>query len=265
MLMRILRLIKRILKKFCLHLSQIYYYIVGNEVECNICHYKVNKLRSDFWHLYCHCPKCGSGVRQRLLMAAFTIINNFSIQRIIKDKKVLHFAPEKSLGKFIKEHASIYKTADFLAPEYSYGKIDYNVDISDMKEISNEAFDCVIACDVLEHVRNHISGIKEVYRILNFGGYCIFTVPQKDNLEKTFEDLSVIDPNEREKIFGQSDHLRIYGNDFRDMLENAGFAVTVVDEKFFNEKIVKKHVLFPPILSKHPLATNYRKVFFGKK
>ena len=52
-----------------------------------------------------------------------------------------------------------------------------------MKLLKNDFFDCVIACDVLEHVPKHISGIREVNRILKKGGYCIFTVPQKDNLK----------------------------------------------------------------------------------
>lgn len=261
----VLRIIKRIGKKQYLKLLQIYYTIAGNKVECNICHYKANKFNSDSWHLYCRCPNCGSGVRQRLLLASLTFLNDFSFTKIIKDKKVLHFAPEKALGKLIQENAKIYKTADFLAEGYSYDKIDYNLDISDMKKINNETFDCVIACDVLEHVSNHINGIKEVYRILNIGGCCIFTVPQKDNLASTFEDLSITEPTEREKVFGQFDHLRIYGNDFVDILKDNGFEVTAVDELFFDKKIVEKFVLFPPILSKHTLATNYRKVFFGKK
>lgn len=262
---RILSLSKQIIKTLYFNISQSYYSIAGYKVECNICHYKTNKFRSDEWHLYCTCPKCGSGIRQRLLLATLTFLNDFSFSKIINNKNVLHFAPEKSLRKLIKGKAKIYSTADFLAQGYSYVNIDYCLDISDMKEIENGYFDCVIACDVLEHVKNDREGIKEVFRILNNGGYCIFTVPQKDHLEHTFEDLSITDPKEREKVFGQFDHLRIYGNDFVNKLKEAGFKVTSIDEKYFEQKIIEKFVLFPPVLSKHPLATNYRKVFIGKK
>jgi hypothetical protein len=104
-----------------------------------------------------------------------------------------------------------------------------------------------------------------MHRILADGGYCVLTVPQKDNLAITYEDLSITDPKEREKVFGQFDHLRIYGNDFVDMLEQSGFKVTVVNEGDFDMDLARKYVLFPPVLSTHPLATNYRKVFFGRK
>jgi SAM-dependent methyltransferase len=245
--------------------QQFYFHIVGNKIECNICHYKANKFNNDNWHLYTACPNCSAGVRQRLLIASLTYIDNFSFDNIISNKKVLHFAPDRSFYKLIKGVAEEYKTADFLAEGYSYDKIDFNIDISDMKSIKNESFDCVIACDVLEHVPNHLGGIREVNRILKKGGYCIFTVPQKDNLKVTFEDLSITDKKEREKVFGQHDHLRIYGDDFISMLNESGFEATAVDESFFDKDMVNHYVLFPPILSKKQLATNYRKIFFGKK
>ena len=262
---KILGLTKRIIRISLFNLQQIYFYFVRSNVECNICHYKANKFNSDSWQLYCICPYCSSTVRQRLLMASLSFLDKFSFNNIISNKKILHFAPENSLGKIIKRKAKEYKTADFFAEGYSYSNIDYNIDISNMKSIKDEYFDCVIACDVLEHVPDHLGGIKEVFRILNKGGYCIFTVPQKDNLKFTIEDLSITDKKERERIFGQHDHLRIYGDDFFNMLQEAGFEVTAVNENFFNKNIVDRFVLFPPILSKHPLATNYRKIFFGKK
>jgi SAM-dependent methyltransferase len=187
------------------------------------------------------------------------------MEKLIRGKRVLHFAPEGILTNLIKDQASTYETADFLTEGYAYDRIDHNIDISDMKEIGSGSFDCVIACDVLEHVPDHMKGIREMHRILADGGYCVLTVPQKDNLAITYEDLSITDPKEREKVFGQFDHLRIYGNDFVDMLEQSGFKVTVVNEGDFDMDLARKYVLFPPVLSTHPLATNYRKVFFGRK
>jgi SAM-dependent methyltransferase len=260
-LRKIYRFSKQIIKSFKI----AYYFIAGQLRKCNICNYQSNKLNSDNWHLYSICPKCGSSVRSRLLWASLTNIDNVKLEKLIKNKDVLHFAPEYILRDHFKNNAKIYKTADFFAAGYVYDEIDYNLDISNMPQIKDSEFDCVIACDVLEHVPNHIDGIKEVYRILRKGGCCIFTVPQKDNLEVTFEDPSITEPKEREQIFGQSDHLRIYGNDFSKLLTDCGFEVVSINEENFNPKKVKRLVLFPPILSKHPLATNYRKVFFGFK
>jgi SAM-dependent methyltransferase len=248
-----------------LNLTQIYYSNIDAPVECNICNYKAMRLKSDEWHLYCICPRCDSAVRSRLLIASLKLLDNFNIDKIINKKRVLHFAPEKPIEKKFREKAAVYKTADLFTGGNYYSNIDYNIDISNMKAIENGSFDVVVALDVLEHVPNHIDAIKEVYRVLELGGFCIFTVPQKDNLQTTFEDPSVIDPKERTRLFGQEDHVRIYGDDFEDILKSCGFEVTAVNETYFDEALVKKHVLFPPILSERPLATNYRKVFFGKK
>lgn len=260
-----LKSIKQTVKGTYIQASQVYFNVAGNSVECNICHYKANRLNSDIWHQYCNCPNCGSTVRHRLMMASFGLLDEFSFGKLIDGKHILHFAPEKQLEKLMREKAGLYKTADFLAEGYAYSHIDYNIDISAMKTIADASFDCVIACDVLEHVPDHIGAIHEVYRVLKPGGYCVFTIPQKDRLKHTYEDLSITSPKERERAFGQVDHLRIYGDDFVDMLTNGGFGVTAVDETFFAKDVVERFVLFPPVLSKHPLATNYRKVFFGKK
>lgn len=260
-----LKLIRQNVKETYLRTSQVYYNIAGNDVECNICHYKANKLASDSWHLYCICPSCNSTVRHRLLVAALTLLDEFNFAKLIDGKRVLHFAPEKRLDKTIRARAGVYKTADFFTEGYSYKNIDFNLDISAMKSIGDAEYDCVIACDVLEHVPQHVRAIQEVYRILKPGGYCVFTVPQQDNLEVTLEDLTLTSAKEREKMFGQYDHLRIYGNDFVQTLADCGFAVTAVNETHFEKEVVQKYVLFPPILSKNPLATNHRKVFFGRK
>ena len=253
-------------KHLFLNLSQVYYGIFrNNKFECNVCHFKTNKFNSNTWHLYCNCPNCNSDIRHRLLIASLELLDDVGFSRIFDGKKILHFAPEKEFGDLIKKRADKYFTADFLAEGYSYKNIDYNIDISDMKMIGDASFDCVIACDVLEHVPDHKKGILEVYRILKKGGYCIFTVPQKDNLKVTFEDASITDKEEREKIFGQWDHLRIYGSDFVDIMQDCGFKVTAVDQSYFDKKDIEYYVLAPPVISSHPLATNFRKIFFGLK
>ena len=125
--------------------------------------------------------------------------------------------------------------------------------------------DSLIACDVLEHVPDDTQALQEIHRVLAEHGWVILTVPQKDGLETKYENPTITDPEERKRIFGQEDHLRIYGNDFNLFLEKHGFTVTVINEKSFDSEMVQKHVLFPPVLSKHPLATNYRSVYFGQK
>ena len=45
--------------------------------------------------------------------------------------------------------------------------------------------------------------------------------------EKTKEDKKIISKKEREIIYGQSDHVRKYGKDYKKRLESSGFKVTV--------------------------------------
>jgi len=255
----------KILNRFKIRFKQVFYIVARHDVECNLCGYKANKLESDIWHQNCTCPVCGSGVRQRLLWATLTKHTNLSFKTIINEKKILHFAPETQLGKMIKQCALDYKTADYLAEGYKYDHIDFNIDISNMQQIEDESFDCVIACDVLEHVPDDIKAMEEVFRVLKNGGACLLTVPQRDYLKDTYEDPSICEPSERQKAYGQHDHLRIYGEDFTKFMEKCGFLVEVVDEFDFSKRVAHQYVLYPPILSEHLNATNFRKVFVGRK
>ena len=230
------------------------------KVQCNICEWEGRHFLSDSWHKHINCPQCHSGIRQRLFLAALQNIENLSFDRIIHNKKILHFAPEEIVSLNIQNKAALYVTTDILRPD-----CDLHLDMSNMPEIKNEAFDIVIAFDVLEHVPDYQSALEEVHRILSSKGIGIFTVPQKDNLSETYEDPNIVLPEDRKKHFGQRDHLRIFGNDFSITVEKKGFTVVSVNECMFPEKINRKHVLFPPQLSKIPEATNFRKVFFCQK
>ena len=207
------------------------------------------------------CPKCYSQVRHRLLIAALAhAASDLSFEKIVSNRKVLHFAPEPAVERRIRSHTDQYISADL----FQKGR-DLKIDISCMLEISSGAIDLLIACDVLEHVLDDKLAMHEVYRVLSEGGWAIFTVPQPDNLEKTFEDKSLTNLADRERLFGQPDHLRLYGDDFPELLERAGFRVVVVTEKNFSQDMARKIVLFPPRLSERHLATNYRKIFFAQK
>ncbi len=249
---RIFQQLRLSVEKICL--------LYPKKVKCNLCGWSGKSFLSDSWHPHTICPKCNSEVRHRLLVAAMKCIDNLSLEKIVKEKVVLHFAPEKSVQSIISKHARVYITADLFR-----GDMDLKLNITNMQEVKSENVDVVIACDVLEHVMDDFSAIHEIYRVLRFWGYAIITVPQKDGLEETYEDKSITDPLVREEKYGQYDHLRIYGNSFSSVLEKEGFTVTTVSENDFPDDIVRKHVLFPPVLSERPLATNHRKVYFAQK
>jgi hypothetical protein len=47
--------------------------------------------------------------------------------------------------------------------------------------------------------------------------------------KKTIEDVNITAPGDREKAYGQYDHVRIYGKDYIHRLESVGFKVETID------------------------------------
>ena len=229
-------------------------------VVCNVCGWEGDTLASDAWHPHATCPQCQSRVRHRLLLAALTTLDEVGAESLVRGKRVLHFAPESRLSAYLKKLAGHYVTADLNGP-----RVDLRLDMCDMKEVADASFDLLVACDVLEHVPDDSVALREIHRVLSGSGWALLTVPQKDGLPTTYEDPAMVTPEQRKAAFGQEDHLRIYGEDFGRFLESHGFAVTVVDEHSFSPRLARKHVLFPPVPSDHPLATNHRKVYFARK
>lgn len=138
--------------------------------------------------------------------------------------KVLHFAPEQAFfGRFRKLKNLDYTTIDLNSP-----LADIEADICDLP-IEENTYDVVLCNHVLEHIPDDTKAMAELYRILKPKGWGILQVPQDVNREKTFEDNSITDKKERTKIFGQYDHVRIYGLDYFDKLRAVGFTVDPVD------------------------------------
>ena len=138
--------------------------------------------------------------------------------------KVLHFAPEQAFYKrFRKMQNLTYVTTDLNSP-----LADVKADICDLPFKDNE-FDVILCNHVLEHIPDDTKAMQELYRIMKSGGYGIFQIPQDLSRAETFEDDSITDRKERAQIFGQYDHVRIYGRDYFDKLRSIGFTVEEVD------------------------------------
>jgi predicted SAM-dependent methyltransferase len=130
---------------------------------------------------------------------------------------MLHFAPEKSIMPRLKKLAHLdYITADL------YKKAMVKVDITDI-QYPDDSFNIVYCSHVLEHIDDDRLAMRELYRVLKPQGWAVLMVPIAG--EKTLEDPSVTDPVERERLFGQHNHVRQYGTDFKERLEEAGFNV----------------------------------------
>lgn len=159
------------------------------------------------------CPSCKSLERHRLFWLWYAKNNP------ILHPPILHFAPEKVLeAQFRKRHESqngSYLTADLFSTS------DLKINIEDMN-LPDGSFSTVICNHVLEHVDDK-KAFAELNRILSNDGILIVSVPIVEGWDKTYENSSVTTPVERDLHFGQMDHVRYYGNDFRDRLTEAGF------------------------------------------
>jgi SAM-dependent methyltransferase len=94
------------------------------------------------------------------------------------------------------------------------------------------AFDKIVLSEVLEHVADDASLLREVHRVLRPGGIVAVTVPNRhypllwDPINWSLEHLGF--PPVRRGMFGGiwTDHLRLYGRqDLVDLVRAAGFAV----------------------------------------
>ncbi len=139
-------------------------------------------------------------------------------------KKVLHFAPEQAFYKRFRNQKNLdYTTTDLLSP-----LADVKADICNLPFADN-SYDLILCNHVLEHIPDDTKAMQELYRVLKPGGMGIFQIPQDLNRVTTFEDDSITDPKERAAIFGQYDHVRVYGRDYFDKLRSMGFTVTEED------------------------------------
>ena len=145
-----------------------------------------------------------------------------------KNYKVLHIAPEQEfLRKFKKMKNLDYTSADLFSPI-----VDVKADILNLP-FEDESFDVIFCNHVLEHIEDDRKAMSELYRVMKKGGWGILQVPMKNSLEKTYEDFTITDPKERQKHFGQYDHVRWYGMDYFDRLKSVGFDA---EANFYSQK-----------------------------
>ena len=183
-------------------------------------------------------PSTLSLERHRLLW--LFLKNETDFFTAVTKKKVLHFAPEQAFYSLFRNQKNIdYTTTDLLSP-----LADVKADICNLPFEDNQ-YDVILCNHVLEHIPDDTKAMEELYRVLKPGGIGIFQVPQDLNRETTFSDDSITNPKERAAIFGQYDHVRIYGRDYFDKLRTIGFKVV---EENYTDKIT------PELVEKYGLA-----------
>lgn len=199
-------------------------FYVGNKVECPICnhHYRsflpygrINPRPNAL------CPSCLSLERHRLIWLYLKEKTNFFSQKL----SVLHIAPEPCFMKqFEKIHGDTYITGDIESP---LAKVKMDIHRIPFEE---NKFDVVLCNHVLEHVQDDIQAMSEIRRVLKSGGWSILQVPFFSPVPNvTLEDNTITDPREREKLFGQDDHVRKFGKDYPQRIERSGLKAILDD------------------------------------
>ncbi len=180
-------------------------------------------------------PDSMSLERHRLMWLFLKQRTNF-----FRDKlKFLHIAPEYCFIKLFKSMKNLeYTTGDLISPW-----ADIKFDVHDIP-FDNNSFDVIICNHVLEHVDDYHKVMTEFYRVMRPGGWGIFQVPIDVASKKTKEDKSITDPAERERLYWQKDHLRLFGLDYGDKLRSAGFKVTESDFiKTLDDTLISRYAL----------------------
>ncbi|MFB0902945.1 MAG: methyltransferase domain-containing protein, partial [Nonlabens sp.] len=120
------------------------------------------------------------------------------------------------------------KTINYTTTDLNSPLADVSADICDLPFADNE-FDFILCNHVLEHIPDDLKAMQEIYRVLKPGGKAILQIPLENDRDLTFEDDSITDPKKRARIFGQYDHVRVYGMDYFERLKKVGFTVAAVD------------------------------------
>lgn len=216
-------LIKKFIKtqtpKFFLNIYNRYKYnliktrLMSNR-DCPICKFKGKfKTFGVPERIDAQCPNCQSLERHRLLFLNLDKnIINYKNEGI--KEPILHFAAEEVLEKYFRGKYRNYKTADLHLAS------DMQINIENI-EVPDNTFNTIIANHVLEHVDDDKAS-KEIYRVLIPKGILIVMVPIIEGWEKTYEDKSITNENNRCIHYGQGDHVRFYGRDFRQRIEKNG-------------------------------------------
>lgn len=244
-------LIRNVPRKYLQRISGIGLKVVGlfylgNQVTCPICkhHYRAflpyGRINTRSNAL---CPHCQSLERHRLIWLYLRENTNFFTTQL----NVLHIAPEACfMPRFEAQHNQQYITADLESP---LAKV--KMDIHQMP-FDDNTFDVVLCNHVLEHVADDIKAMGEIKRVLKPGGWALMQIPFFSPVpEITFENNSITDPKDRERIFGQDDHVRKYGKDYPERINQSGlkaeansFAATLPQEQVGRYGISRQEILY---------------------
>jgi SAM-dependent methyltransferase len=166
------------------------------------------------------CPRCGAHDRERhllLYMRASGLMSQF------KGLRILHFAPERRLGRLLAAQSpASYVQCDLYPVSADVRKVDMLA-----MPFADESFELVMANHVLEHVDDDIKAVAEISRVLAKGGHAILQTPDSPLLHETWSDRGIASESARFQAYGQEDHVRLFGRDIFERIQSSGLVSQV--------------------------------------
>ncbi len=205
--------------------------------QCTICGYE--GMFAPFRNLLdARCPACNSRPHHRLFL--LWLDEEHPIKR---SDKLLHFAPEWGIRPILQDLADDYTSCDI----GERGDLTINIEAIDLPD---NTYDVIIAHQVIEHVDDQ-KALAELFRILKPGGFVLLTTPVIEGWDETYENPDITTRRGRILHFGQGDHTRFYGRDFRTRILEAGFELS-------------EYTAIEPFVARHGLERG-AKLFIGTK
>lgn len=166
------------------------------------------------------CPVCEASPRERLV----NHLIDTGVLVLPIGGTVLHIAPgETSLVRRFGALGAGYIPADIDPARYPVPNMR-RCDLMDVGMVGE--IDLFYASHVMEHVPDDARVLRNIFAALRPGGEAWLIVPL---WEKASEDgADILSGRERERRFGQWDHVRQYGLDFADRIAAAGFSVELI-------------------------------------
>lgn len=178
------------------------------------------------------CPSCGSSERHRF---AYHVLKDRLADRA---DATLHFAPERCVEPWLRAISKDYLSVDLSSPAAME-----HMDITDLR-LRDGRFSLLWCSHVLEHIKDDRKAISELFRVLRSSGLAVIMVPIYG--AETYENPEITSPAGRLEHFKQEDHVRLYGRDVSARLEEAGFAVELLQVSDVPPQDVKKYALDYP-------------------
>ena len=164
------------------------------------------------------CVHCGSLERHRVM----ALLLGTLVGTVPANSTILDVAPTKFMAEALKATATgPYLSVDF-DPAADGRLVDVQASITAIP-VRPETVGLLICSHVMEHVADDAAAASEIRRVLDPDGLALIQVPRRLGVP-TEEDPSA-SPEDRIRRFGQADHVRYYGDDFEERLENAGLTV----------------------------------------